>query len=177
MGGAGEPRARPGRSRVSRPRRTVNVTAKEYDPVSQETFVVAYEGDEDGGLLDYAIKRAGKDGAKLIVAHILPWSPYSFLTPEELEERHGRRKQELERARKNLIDPALERVRAAGIEASCELRYGSIADLIAEIAQESGAALIFVGRSGTGSGFSARVFGSVPIALAQIAPVPTVIVP
>ena len=35
--------------------------------------------------------------------------------------------------------------------------------------------MIFVGRAGTS--MAERVFGSVPIGLAQIAPVPTVIVP
>jgi nucleotide-binding universal stress UspA family protein len=36
--------------------------------------------------------------------------------------------------------------------------------------------MIFVGRAGSQS-MAARVFGSVPIGLAQVAPVPTVIVP
>lgn len=145
--------------------------------MSSETFVVAYEGkDGDDGLLDYAIERARKDGASLLIVHILEWSPYKFLTPQELEERHGRRKEELARAQSAIIDPALAKVKAAGIEATGKLRYGSVVELIAEIAKEAGAAMIFVGRSGSSS-VAARVFGSVPIGLAQIAPVPTVIVP
>jgi len=52
----------------------------------------------------------------------------------------------------------------------------TVVEQIADIAARSSAAMIFVGRSGSNS-ISARVFGSVPLGLAQIAPVPTVIVP
>jgi nucleotide-binding universal stress UspA family protein len=144
--------------------------------VSQETFVVAYEGEDGKAVLDYAIARAKKDGAQLLIVHILEWSPYKFLTPEELAERHKRRKEELKRAEDAVIAPALAAAQAEGVEATAALRYGNVVDLIVEIAKGASASLIVVGRSGA-SGLSARVFGSVPIGLAQIAPVPTVIVP
>lgn len=144
--------------------------------MSQEIYVVAYEGD-DRSVLDFAIARAQKNGARLHLVHVLEWSPYSFLTPEELAERHKRRKEELARAEEAIMAPALAHVRAAGIEAvTGELRYGSVAELVAEIAAEKAATFVFVRRSG-GSPFAARVFGSVPIALAQISTVPVVIVP
>lgn len=141
-----------------------------------EIYVVAYEGDERHHVLDYAIDQAKKSGARLHVMHVLEWSPYSFLTPEELEERHARRRGELDRAQSTIIDPALERARDAGITADGEIRYGSVVDIIAETAQKIGASMIFVGRAG-GNALGARIFGSVPLGLAQIAPVPTVIVP
>ncbi|ATI40856.1 universal stress protein [Pacificitalea manganoxidans] len=144
--------------------------------MTSEVFVVAYESDDDAGLLAYAIDRATKDGATLKIVHILEWSPYKFLTPQEIEERHTRRKQEMLRAQEIIIDPAVEKARKAGIEATGELRYGTVVEQIADIAARSSAAMIFVGRSGSNS-ISARVFGSVPLGLAQIAPVPTVIVP
>ncbi|AWI82242.1 universal stress protein [Alloyangia pacifica] len=145
--------------------------------MATETFVVAYENKEgDDGLLDYAIARAKKDDAALLLVHILEWSPYKFLTPQEIEERHARRKQEMARAREVMLDPALAKVHAAGLEGDCRIRYGSVVELVAEIASEAGASMIFVGRSGTQS-MAARIFGSVPLGLAQVAPVPTVIVP
>lgn len=145
--------------------------------MSDEIFVVAYEGDDDSAsVLDYAIGRATKDGAALHVVHVLEWSPYSFLTPQEVEERHARRKQELARAEEAIIAPALARITAAGVTATGEIRYGQVVELIAGIAREKAAAMIIVGRSGSNS-VAARVFGSVPLGLAQIAPVPTVIVP
>ncbi|MBN9886161.1 universal stress protein [Salipiger abyssi] len=145
--------------------------------MSSETFVVAYEGDpEDPGVLDYAIARAKAEGARLLLVHILEWSPYSFLTPQELEERHGRRKQELARANETVMAPALAKCEAEGVTADGLIRYGQVVELIVEETKKAGASVIFVGRSGANA-MAARVFGSVPLGLAQIAPVPTVIVP
>ncbi len=141
----------------------------------KETFVVAYEGG-DRRVLDYAIERAKKDDAKLILVHVLAWSPYSFLTPQEIEERHERRQNELTRAQEALVDPAVKHCQQVGIEAEGVLRYGSVVDLLVDQARKSHAGMIFVGRAGS-AGLSARVFGSVAIGLAQAAPVPTVIVP
>ena len=111
---------------------------KEETTLSQETYVVAYEGD-DRSVLDFAIKRAKSNDARVHIVHILEWSPYSFLTQEELAERHTRRKQELARAEESILAPALSHAREAGV--------------------------------------AARIFGSVPIALAQLSTVPVVIVP
>lgn len=145
--------------------------------MTAELFVVAYEGGtDDSNVLSHAIAQAKKVGATLHIVHILEWSPYRFLTPEELEERHVRRKKELDRAKLAIIDPAVAVATQAGVNAVGELRYGNVVDLIVKIATESRASTIFVGRSGSQS-VAARIFGSVPMGLAQVAPVPTVIVP
>ena len=74
-------------------------------------YVVACDGSAASErALAYAIDHARRDGASLLVAHVLEWSPYSFLTPEELEERHKRRGEELARAKTALIDPILESI-------------------------------------------------------------------
>jgi nucleotide-binding universal stress UspA family protein len=144
--------------------------------MTQEIYVVAYEGDERHHVLDYATAQAKKSGARLHILHVLEWSPYSFLTPQELEERHARRRSEMERAQKLVIDPAVDRTQAAGVTSEGEIRYGSVVEVVAESAERIGAEMIFVGRAG-GNSFSARVFGSVPLGLAQAASIPTVIVP
>ena len=55
-------------------------------------FVVACDGSPAAGrALKFAIEQAKSGGASLLLVHVLEWSPYSFLTPEELEERHKRR--------------------------------------------------------------------------------------
>lgn len=141
-----------------------------------EIFIVAYEGDDDSGaVLAYAMERALKAGASLLIMHVLEWSPYKFLTPTELEERHSRRKQEMARAQSAIIDPALEKARAAGVPAEGRMTYGNVVELLCKAARDKGAAQIFVGRSG--GGFGNRVFGSVTIGLAETSPVPVVIVP
>ena len=45
--------------------------------------------------MEFAVARAKAQNASLTVAHVLEWSPYTFLTPEEIEERHARRTDEL----------------------------------------------------------------------------------
>ncbi|MBT9385749.1 universal stress protein [Pseudooceanicola sp. CBS1P-1] len=145
--------------------------------MTKEIIVVAYESDDDSKtVLAYAIDRASKSGAALHIVHVLEWSPYSFLTPQEVEERHGRRKQEMARAQEAILTPALAQCTAAGVEATAEIRYGQVVELILEITRAKGARMICVGRSGSNS-MASRVFGSVPLGLAQSAPVPTVIVP
>jgi len=99
-----------------------------------------------------------------------------FLTPEELEERHKRRSEELERARTALVDPLVESAMAEGVKASAIIRYGHVTETIADIAEKEGAAQIFMGRTGHGS-LAKILFGSVAAAMAQIAPVPCTIVP
>ena len=144
--------------------------------MTDETYVVAYDDDERHHVLDYAIKHAGASGAQLYILHVLEWPPYSFLTREELEERHARRRSEMERAQKHIIDPAIDRAKKADVIATGEIRYGSVVEVILQTTQKVGGSMIFVGRAG-GNTLGARIFGSVPLGLAQAAQVPTVIVP
>ncbi len=141
-----------------------------------DIFVVGHDGSKGSDrAIAFAVARAKAGGAELRIAHILEWSAYSFLTPEELEARHKRRQQEMERAEKD-VDPVVERVRAEGIPASAVIRYGHVAEILCKIAEEVGAAQIFIGRTGH-SKLGARLFGSVPGALMQSAPVPVTVVP
>ncbi|QGX97003.1 universal stress protein [Roseovarius faecimaris] len=140
-------------------------------------FVVGYDG-SDGArrALDFAIERAAAQGGSIMIAHVLEWSPYSFLTPTELEERHKRRKEELERAETALMKPVVAAVSGKGVEIETAIRYGKIADVLCDITEECGGSQIFVGRDGESS-LSARVFGTVASALVQCAPVPCTVVP
>lgn len=140
-------------------------------------IVVGFDGSEASRrTLDFAITRAKAQGDSIIIAHVLEWSPYSFLTPNELEERHKRRQEELERAEEAIIAPVLKVVEEAGVSATAVMKYGHIAETLCKIAEDEQAALIFIGRTGH-SGLSSRIFGSVAGSLAQVAPVPVTIVP
>lgn len=142
-----------------------------------EKYIVGYDGsDAAKRALDFALVGAKSSGAELIVAFVLEWSPYSFLTPNELEERHKRRGEELERARKAVIDPVLESVSGSGVQIDTVIKYGNVPDTLCRITKESGATQMFIGRTGEG-GLVERVFGSVAGSLAQIAPVPCTLVP
>jgi len=140
-------------------------------------YVVGYDGSTASRrAADFAIEQAKTSGAGVVIAHVLEWSPYSFLTPEELEERHKRRGEELARAESAVIGPLMEAISKGDVEVTSVIRYGHIADTLCTIANETGDAQIFIGRTGN-SAIAARVFGSVTGSLAQTAPVPCTIVP
>ena len=140
-------------------------------------IVVGFDGSEASRrALDFAVERAALQDGAVVVAHVLEWSPYSFLTPTELEERHKRRTEELERAKTAVIDPVMKSLEGTKVRVSSAIRYGQIADTICAIAKDEDADQIFVGRNGDG-GIAARVFGSVAGTLIQISPVPCTIVP
>lgn len=139
--------------------------------------LVGYDASEASHrALDVAVDRAKALGEEVVLVHILDWSPYSFLSTQELEERHMRRQEELERANTALLAPVLAKLEAEGVKASGQIKYGKIAEQICKLASAQDASQIFIGRNGH-SDFSARVFGSVAGTLAQIAPVPVTIVP
>jgi nucleotide-binding universal stress UspA family protein len=140
-------------------------------------IVVGHDGSASAkGALDFAIDLAKKLGGSVVIAHVLEWSPYSFLTPTELEERHKRRKEELSRAETAILEPLVAGLKDSGVEITTSLKYGHIADTLCMIAKDEGASQIVVGRTGH-SQISARLFGSVAGSLAQSAPVPVTIVP
>ncbi|MBV2358935.1 universal stress protein [Thalassococcus sp. CAU 1522] len=140
-------------------------------------IVVGYD-DSAGGksALDFAVKQLKAQGGSLVLAHVLEWSPYSFLTPEEIEERHARRKEELSRAETAVLGPVVAQLAKEGITVETTLKYGHIAETLCRIAKDEKADQIIIGRTGE-SGFSSRLFGSVAGSLAQVAPVPVTIVP
>ena len=140
-------------------------------------YVVACDGSPASErAVAFAIDHARSNGGSVLVAHVLEWSPYSFLTPEELEERHKRRGEELARAKTALVDPILASIPTDGVEIDSVIKYGHVAETLADIANEAGATQLVIGRTGESS-IKARVFGSVAGTLAQIAPVPCTIVP
>lgn len=126
--------------------------------------------------VDFAMSLAKLSGASVLIVHVLEWSPYSFLTPEEIEERHARRKEELSRAKASIMDPLVKKLSAGGVSVESSIRYGHVAETLSAVAEEAGASQIVIGRTG-GPGLASRLFGSVAGALAQASPVPCTIVP
>ena len=127
--------------------------------MAKDLFVVAYDGSH-AAVVDYALKRAGRANAALHIVHVLEWSPYAFLTPEEIEQRHAKRGEELARAEKEVMQPMLDRANAAGIETSSEVRFGSAVSILCDVVKAKNAELLFAGRTGDAA-LKTRVFGSV----------------
>lgn len=140
-------------------------------------IIVAYDGSEAGDrAVSLASAQSSASGAELIVAHVLDWSPYTFLTPEEIEERHKRRSEELARAERAVIAPVMAKLESQGVAAKSVIRYGHVAETLVDIAKAEGASQIFMGRQGHSS-LASRLFGAVSGTLAQVSPVPVTIVP
>ncbi|ATG42574.1 universal stress protein [Phaeobacter sp. LSS9] len=140
-------------------------------------IVVGYDGSTSARTaLNFALDVAKAQGGSIVVAHVLEWSPYSFLSASELAERHKRRTEELERAETALIQPLLKDLETSGVDVTATVKYGNIAEVLVTIAKSEGANHVVIGRTGH-SALSSRLFGSVAGSLAQAAPVPVTIVP
>jgi nucleotide-binding universal stress UspA family protein len=142
------------------------------------TLIVGLDGSEAcRRVLDFAARQAeAVGGGRLVVCYVIEWSPFSFQTAEENEQRHKRREEEIEVARERVLDPALSGLEAKGIEVEGIVRHGDVADTLVRLAKERGAAQIVIGRVGS-RGLAERVFGGVSGRLVGNADVPVTIVP
>jgi nucleotide-binding universal stress UspA family protein len=141
-----------------------------------KTYLIGVDDSEDSmRTIRYAAAKVAQTNTAIHIIHVLEWSPYSFLTPEELEERHKRRGEELKRAETAVIEPILNEL-ADSKDVVSEVRYGNIAEVIAKYGKEISADQVFVGRSGNNP-LSTRLFGSVPSTLIQISDIPVTVVP
>ena len=123
----------------------------------------------------FARDRAKAIGASLVLAHVIPWSPYSFTTPEENEARPARREAELVAAKEQVLIPASELV-GDEVATITVAKHGDRAELLNALAREYDAVHILVGRTGE-SRVKSAIFGSVPSHLIQMADVPVTVVP
>lgn len=142
-----------------------------------DVFIVACDGSPASiRALEFAIDEAGHLGATITVAHVLEWLPYSFLTPQELEERHKRREEEMTRARHQVLEPLLKTYADSGIDFKIEVMYGSVSESLLKIIKKHRGTQLFLGRKGL-SDVSRLIFGSVASTMAQVSPVPCTVVP
>ena len=142
-----------------------------------DVLLAGVDGSEDGKrAAAFAATRAKAAKARLVVAYVIEWSPYTFNTPEENEMRHKRREEEIDKANALVIDPLVGALKKSGIEVQGIVRHGHPAQVLSDLAGETGACQIFIGRRGI-SRMAALLFGSVAGTLVQISPVPVTVVP
>ncbi|MEZ5930636.1 MAG: universal stress protein [Alphaproteobacteria bacterium] len=141
-----------------------------------DIIIVGYDGTASAKrAVQHAAGISKASGGTVHLVHVLEWSPYSFLTPEELSERHKRREQELARATA-IVQPVVDDLKSKGVNATCEVRHGHAGELLCEIANDKKARAIVIGRTGSTS-IAARLMGSLALTLVQAAPVPVTVVP
>lgn len=139
--------------------------------------LVALDG-SDGSLraLDVAVDYAKITQSELVLTYIIDWTPYSFHTPQELEERHNRRESEINRAHDSVLQPQIVALENSGLSIETVVRHGKIPETLSRLAIEYKAHQIYVGRQGESS-IRTMIFGSVIAALIQTATTPVVVVP
>ena len=140
-------------------------------------ILVALDG-SDGSkrALSAAVAHAKLTSSDLVLAYVIDWSPYSFHTPQELEERHQRRESEIQRANEMVLHPEMVALESSGVSAESIVRHGKIAETLLELTDEFNISQIYIGRLGE-SRVHSMIFGSVTAALIQSALVPVTVVP
>jgi nucleotide-binding universal stress UspA family protein len=126
--------------------------------------------------LDFAIARAKVGGHSLLLACVIPHSTHAFLTMDELTRNDAWRREQESKALTQIIEPALARTREAGVEVESRVRFGIPTEVLGELATETAASHIIVGRRGL-SKVKAVLFGSIASSLVQTSPVPVTVVP
>ena len=142
-----------------------------------DVVVVGVDGSDAGARAAHFAGRHVKDrGDQLLVAYVVPWSPYSLQSAEENEQRRVTKQQETARAWELIVDPLVSGLADDGVKAEGMVRHGHPAETLCEIAAERTAAHLVVGRRGQ-SRVRTLLFGSTPGNLIQIATVPVTVVP
>ena len=140
-------------------------------------LMVGVDGSECGiRAVEYAAAQARTSGARLYVAFVIEWSPFTFSTALENAERHKRREEEIQVAHSEVIDPIVDRLKSEGLDVEGIVRHGHVADTLNALAKSKGAVNLILGRQGT-SKLKTHVFGSVGSRLVQSAECPVTVVP
>lgn len=141
-----------------------------------DLIVVGLDGSETSTrALDVACTLASPQG-KLLLIHVIDWSPFVIETFEENEYRGAIRKQQLEKAQTEVVDPAVAQVKRRGVGFEAETLFGSPAEEIVRVAKENDARMIVIGKTGT-SRLERLMFGSKANKVIQVAEIPVVVVP
>jgi nucleotide-binding universal stress UspA family protein len=142
-----------------------------------QTILVGIDGTkENRRAVDYAVNWAKRSNAKLILAYVIKWSPYTFQTAEENERRHKRKVEDIQFVHERVLDPMLASLASEGLEITGLVRHGQVADSLIYLAKKHDATDIVVGRIGE-SGVKTLIFGSVVAKLIQLSHIPVTIVP
>jgi len=140
-------------------------------------LVIGLDGHDSGErALTFAQKMAGLIGdCELLVVYVVEWSPFSFQTAQENEERHKRREEEISIAMERVVTPAIEKLQKADLNARGIVRHGDVAQTIISFAEDESADQIIVCRTSEG-GITKRIFGSATSNLVMGATVPVTVV-
>ena len=142
-----------------------------------EVVIVGVDGSEAGArAAHFAAQHVGEQGAEVVVAYVVPWSPYTPQSGSENERRSVAKKAEIAAAQEGIVGPLVASLQADGVAVEGVVRHGHPAETLCELAVERGARHLVVGRRGQ-SKVKTLLFGSTPGNLIQMATVPVTVVP
>jgi nucleotide-binding universal stress UspA family protein len=142
-----------------------------------DKILIGIDGSPDSRrAVEYGIAQAKSIQAQVVLAFVIEWSQYSFNTPEENEQRHKRREEEIQTAHERVLGPMLDSLASEGLTITGIVRHGQVADVLLRIAKEQGAQKIVVGRIGQRD-IKSLIFGSVVSKLIQLTHIPVTVVP
>ncbi len=142
-----------------------------------DTIVVGVDNsDASTRAVEFAVERAQVNQWRIVLAHVIPWSPFSFNTPSENDHRTREKKREIAAANEQILEPMAQIAENGGVPHSEIVRHGKPSETILDVCEEEKAVHIIVGRTGD-SGLRESVFGSVASRLAQHATIPVTVVP
>jgi nucleotide-binding universal stress UspA family protein len=142
-----------------------------------DTVVVGVDNsDVSTRAVEFAVERARRNEWKVVLVHVIPWTPYSFTTPSENDHRHRERQREIDAATEQILAPMSEIAEKGGVPHEALVHHGKPSETILDIAEEHSAVHIIVGRTGD-SGLREAIFGSVASRLVQHAKIPVTVVP
>lgn len=140
-------------------------------------FLVAVDGSEWSERATMrAVNLAAEVEAEVKLVTVIPWSGFSPMSIEELSTRPIAKKEEENHAHNKILNPLVEANKDKGVEISTHFDWGNPAEVIANVAKENHANMVFVGRRGRSS-FADLILGSVANSLAHRLGVPIVLVP
>lgn len=126
---------------------------------------------------DAGAEAARRHDLRLVLACVVPWSPYAITTNEDNERRSLEKAREVAMAHERVLDPVAARLSADGdVAVEAVVRHGHPAETLVGLAREHDSAWITVGRVGQ-SRVRTLLFGSTPGSLIQLSPVPVLVVP
>jgi nucleotide-binding universal stress UspA family protein len=146
--------------------------------VMKEVLVGVDRSDASRRAVNFAASMCCTLDRHLVIAHVIPWSPYSFNTPTENEERPVRKAAELKAAGEQVVDPLAELARQTdGVTLDVVLKHGQPVDTLLDLVEDRPTIThIVLGRTGD-SVLRQAVFGGLPIRLIHHTRVPVTVVP
>ena len=94
-------------------------------------------GDSSTRAVEFAVEATRGADVDLVIAHVIHWSPFTFNTPTDNEERPRKRAEEIEHARVTVVGPMVALAEESGHRIRSEIRHGNPARTLIALATTS----------------------------------------